>query len=46
VQDVTTNPRAVGLCFAGSVQCSNSAIAIANPIGAVLNKLGATMVGL
>jgi len=46
MQDVTTNPRAVGLCFAGSVQCTNSAIAIANPIGAVLNKLGATMVGL
>lgn len=45
VEDVTTNPRAVGLCFAGSVQCTNSAIAIANPIGDVLSKLGATMVG-
>ncbi len=45
VEDVTTNPRAVGLCFAGSVSCNNSAIAIANPIGDVLNKLGATMVG-
>lgn len=46
VEDVTTNPRAVGLCFAGSVTCSNSAIAIANPIGDVLSKLGgATMVG-
>ena len=45
VQDVTTNPKAVGLCFAGSSQCINSAIAIANPIGAVLSYLGATMVG-
>lgn len=45
VEDVTTNPRAVGLCFAGSVQCTNSAIAIANPIGAVLSWAGATMVG-
>lgn len=45
VEDVTTNPRAVGLCFAGSSVCSNSSIAIANPIGDVLNKLGATMVG-
>jgi hypothetical protein len=45
VEDITTNPRAVGLCFAGSVTCNNSAIAIANPIGDVLSKLGATMVG-
>jgi hypothetical protein len=45
VQDVTTNPRAVGLLFAGSVACSQSAIAIANPIGAVLSHFGATMVG-
>jgi len=45
VQDVATNPRAVGLCFAGSVSCNNSAIAIANPIGAVLSWAGATMVG-
>jgi hypothetical protein len=45
VQDVTTNPKAVGLCFAGSTQCINSAIAIANPINAVLSYLGATMVG-
>jgi hypothetical protein len=45
VQDVTTNPKAVGLCFAGSSQCINSAIAIANPINAVLSYLGATMVG-
>ena len=45
LQDVTTNPRAVGLCFAGSVQCTGGAIAIANPIGDVLSKLGATMVG-
>lgn len=40
VQDVTTNPRAVGLLFAGS-----NTSAIANPIGAVLSWAGATMVG-
>ena len=40
VQDVTTNPRAVGLLFAGSTQS-----AIANPIGQVLSFLNATMVG-
>jgi hypothetical protein len=40
VEDVTTNPRAVGLLFAGS-----SSAAIANPIGQVLSFLGATMVG-
>src|SRR6266487_2392810 len=40
VEDVTTNPRAVGLLFAGS-----STSAIANPINQVLSFLGATMVG-
>jgi hypothetical protein len=40
VEDVTTNPRAVGLCFAGSA--TNG---IANPISAVLSWAGATMVG-
>ena len=40
VEDITTNPRAVGLLFAGS-----SSTAIANPIGQVLSFLGATMVG-
>lgn len=41
VQDVTTNPKAVGLLFAGS-----TTTAIANPIGQVLSFLGgATMVG-
>jgi len=40
VEDVATNPRAVGLLFAGSSQS-----AIANPIGQVLSFLGATMVG-
>jgi hypothetical protein len=40
VQDVTTNPRAVGLLFAGS-----STIAVANPISQVLSFFGATMVG-
>ncbi|MCK9996674.1 MAG: hypothetical protein KAH56_10410 [Candidatus Krumholzibacteria bacterium] len=40
VEDLTTNPRAVGLLFAGSSQT-----AIANPINEVLSFLGATMVG-
>ena len=40
VEDITTNPRAVGLLFAGS-----SSIAVANPINSVLSFLGATMVG-
>jgi hypothetical protein len=40
VEDVATNPRAVGLLYAGS-----SSTAVANPIGAVLSFLGATMVG-
>jgi hypothetical protein len=40
VEDVATNPRAIGLLFAGS-----SSDAIANPIGQVLAFLGATMVG-
>lgn len=45
VQDVTTNPKAVGLLFAGSTLCNTKAIAIANPIGQVLSFFGATMVG-
>jgi hypothetical protein len=40
VEDVTTDPRAVGLLFAGS-----SSIAVANPIGQVLSFFGASMVG-
>jgi hypothetical protein len=40
VEDVTTNPRAVGLLYAGS-----STDAIANPINEVLSFLGASMVG-
>jgi hypothetical protein len=40
VQDISPNPRAIGLLFAG-----NASIAVANPIGQVLNFLGATMVG-
>lgn len=40
VEDVTTNPRAIGLLFAGS-----RSTAIANPIDEVLNFLNATMVG-
>jgi hypothetical protein len=41
VEDVTTNPRAIGLLFAGS-----STTAVANPINAVLTYLGVTMVGI
>ncbi len=40
VEDVATNPRAIGLLFAGS-----STDAIANPINQVLSFLSATMVG-
>jgi hypothetical protein len=40
VQDVTSNPRSIGLLFAGS-----TTLAIANPISQVLSFLGATMVG-
>ena len=40
VQDVSPNPRAIGLLFAG-----NNTEAFANPIDQVLNFLGATMVG-
>ena len=40
VEDEPTNPRAIGLLFAG-----NSMSAFANPISQVLNFLGATMVG-
>lgn len=40
VEDVTSNPRAVGLLYAGS-----RSIAVAQPIDEVLSFLGATMVG-
>jgi len=40
VEDVSVNPRAVGLCFAGG-----GGVAVANPIGPVLSQLGASMVG-
>lgn len=40
VEDISTNPRAVGLLFAGS-----STLAVANPIGEVLAFFGASMVG-
>lgn len=40
VEDVSTNPRAVGLLYAGGGQT-----AIANPIDEVLTFFGATMVG-
>jgi hypothetical protein len=41
VEDVATNPRAVGLLFAGS-----SSVAVANPINEVLDKLNVSMVGV
>jgi hypothetical protein len=40
VEDVATNPKAVGLLFAGS-----NTLAVANPINEVLSFFGATMVG-
>ena len=40
VEDVSPNPRAIGLLFAG-----NKSSAFANPINQVLNFLGASMVG-
>jgi hypothetical protein len=40
VEDVTTNPRAVGLLYAGS-----NTVAIANPINAVLSHFNVSMVG-
>jgi hypothetical protein len=40
VQDVTTNPRAVGLLYAGG-----GGVAIANPINSVLSHFNASMVG-
>jgi len=45
VEDVDTNPRAVGLLYAGSAFCSRFAIAVANPIDEVLSNYGASMVG-
>ena len=41
VENVTSNPKAVGLLFAGS-----SSLAVANPIDEVLDFFGATMVGV
>ena len=41
VEDVSTNPRAVGLLYAGS-----SSIAVANPIQHVLNTFNVQMVGV
>jgi len=40
VENVDSNPRAVGLLFAGN---SNGSVTIANPIGAVLNAFGVAM---
>ena len=45
VEDVDTNPRAVGLLYAGSSICNPNAVAVANPINEVLNHFGASMVG-
>jgi hypothetical protein len=40
VENVSTNPRAIGLLFAGS-----STIAVANPIGEILDHLKVSLVG-
>jgi len=40
VENTATNPRAIGLLFAGS-----SSIAVANPIGEVLDHFGVSLVG-
>ena len=45
VEDVDTDPRAVGLLYAGSVTCNKRAVAVANPIDDVLSFYGASMVG-
>jgi hypothetical protein len=45
VEDVETNPRAVGLLYAGSVSCNKRAIAIANPIGDVLSHYSSKLPG-
>lgn len=45
VEDINSNPRAVGLLYAGSVTCSRFAVAVANPIDEVLNHYNASMVG-
>jgi hypothetical protein len=45
VEDEDISPNPVGLLFAGSVNCNRQAIAIANPIGDVLNHYNASMVG-
>jgi len=45
VEDVDTDPHAVGLLYAGSRTCNKRAIAIANPIDDVLSFYDATMVG-
>ncbi len=37
VEDTSTDPRAIGLLFAGSSNCNKNAIAIANPIDEVLS---------
>jgi hypothetical protein len=45
VEDVTTKPRAVGLLYAGSGICSQSAIAIGNPIQEVLDYFSSKLTG-
>ncbi len=46
LENVPTNPRAIGLLFAGDDEnCQTASSAVANPIGEVLSFLGATMVG-
>jgi hypothetical protein len=43
VEDVTTDPRAVGLLYAGSIICNKNSVAVANPIDDVLNYFGGGM---
>jgi hypothetical protein len=45
VEDEETNPKAVGLLFAGSSICNRFSVGIANPINDVLTHFKATMVG-
>jgi len=45
VEDVDTNPRAVGLLYAGSTRCNKQAIAIANPINDVLSFYSSKLPG-
>jgi hypothetical protein len=45
VEDVSSNPRAVGLLYAGSVSCNKRSVAIANPINDVLSHYSSKLPG-